>query len=91
MTMVIGWALLVFAAIKLVSLAGSYVLTTLSSHSPWESDTHQQEAGGAPRRRLAKRGLSEGDETMITSSAAGSTESEMVLVPIVSIASKSDV
>ncbi|KAF9358905.1 Membrane-bound transcription factor site-2 protease [Mortierella sp. NVP85] len=82
MTMVIGWALLVFAAIKLVSLAGSYVLTTLSSHS-WESGTHQHRAGGAPRSRLAKRGLSERDETMITSSAAGSTESEMVLVPII--------
>lgn len=90
--MVLGWALLVFAAIKLVSLAISYLLTLLPLRLS-VSDIHQEQQrlvsingqGGSSLKRLAKRDLGEDNGAAIRPTATGSTESEMVLVPIVSI------
>lgn len=87
--MILGWALLVFAAVKLIGLAVSYILT-LSPLGP--SDIHQEQqrllsidGQESSPRRLAKRDLGEDNGDVIRSTATGSTESEMVLVPIVSI------
>ncbi|KAI8362982.1 hypothetical protein B0O80DRAFT_3582 [Mortierella sp. GBAus27b] len=87
--MILGWALLVFAAIKLVSLAVSYLLTL----SPLQSsgvDMHQDQQqhfgsahGGAPLRRLTKRDLGEDDRVVLRPTTTDSTDSKMVLVPIV--------
>ncbi|KAG0006781.1 Membrane-bound transcription factor site-2 protease [Modicella reniformis] len=79
--MVFGWALLAFAAIKLLGLAASF-LWTLSPLR--ESDSHQEHhQRGFSLNRLKKRDLNEGNEVIIHPTATGSTESEMVLVPII--------
>ncbi|KAG0297506.1 Membrane-bound transcription factor site-2 protease [Dissophora globulifera] len=92
LAMVLGWALLLFAAIKLILLAASFVLTLLgSSSSIWGSDVAQDhQRGKGSTNRFAKRGLHE--EMGSTSSHSGTTSSlgstntgdnEMVFVPVI--------
>ncbi|KAG0016559.1 hypothetical protein BGZ80_009134 [Entomortierella chlamydospora] len=90
--MVLGWALMLFAAIKLVTLAVSFLLTL----SPLGSQGNSSDQGqpidpiivrSAPLKHFMKRNF--GDDSHAVSSSttsftpANSAENDMVFVPVI--------
>ncbi|KAF9361943.1 hypothetical protein BGX26_009399 [Mortierella sp. AD094] len=93
LAMVLGWALMLFAAIKLVTLAVSFLLTLspLGSQGSSSSDPGQPIdpiiVRSAPLKHFRKRNL--GDDSHAVSSSvtsftpANSAENDMVFVPVI--------
>ncbi|KAG9322825.1 hypothetical protein KVV02_007599 [Mortierella alpina] len=88
LAMVIGWVLLLFAAIKLLSWAGSSLWTlTLSGSTIPNQQQFQQHPGsrqehGAGASRFRKRDLDDG-MVLAARAAQESDDSGMVLIPII--------